>query len=126
MSDATIHVVVCDDNLAVRVTLSRALMYKPNLEVLDEVGSFDQLEASLARRRPDVLLLDVNMPGVNGLEGIAKLRRRGIVTPIVAMSADRQNEDLAISAGAQSFFYKGTSDLAELADDIRRVAKVAC
>lgn len=109
-----VRVVFCDDNEVVRVTLSRALKFKKGIEVVGEVESFEALESVIADAKPDVILLDVNMPGIDGVHGINLLRAAGHDLPIIVMSADKRNEGAAIQAGAAGFFYKGTTDLDEL------------
>lgn len=117
-----IKVLICDDNEPVRVTLARALRYKPGIEVIGEAGSAEELLEIIESLPADVILMDINLPGMTGVEGIAKLREKGIATPVISMSADKRNEVLATSAGATSFFYKGTTDLGVLVADIRSAA----
>lgn len=117
-----VTVLICDDNRSVRTTLARALQLKEGIEVLAEVESFEQLEQQLDDRKPDVILLDVNMAGVSGVEGIKSLRAAGISTPIVVMSADSRNQKPALDAGASAFFYKGSSDLKQLVSDLHHCA----
>lgn len=112
-----VRVLVCDDNEPVRVTLARALEYRKGLEVAAEAGDVAEVLEIVPGARPDVIVLDVNLPGLNGIEGLHELRARGIRVPVVLMSADKRNAEPAEAAGAR-FFYKGTTDLEDLVAEI--------
>lgn len=112
-------VLLCDDNDLLRELLARMIKGADDLALVGEAGSAEELLDMLAGASPDVILLDVNLPGLNGIDGIARLRDAGYTNPIVIMSADRRNEHLAQAAGAAAFFYKGNTDVAELFSTIR-------
>lgn len=109
--------VVCDDNEPVRVTLARALEYRERLEVAAEAEDVEEVLELVPSIRPDVIVLDVNLPGLNGIEGLLELRARGLHAPVVLMSADKRNAEPAKAVGAR-FFYKGTTDLDDLVAEI--------
>lgn len=111
---------ICDDNDRLRRLLVQMLIRQEDLELVGETGSAEDLLELLGGEPPDVILLDVNLPGLNGLEGIASLRGAGYTNPVVVMSADRHNERPARRAGAAAFFYKGSTDIAELFAMVRR------
>ena len=119
-----IRVVICDDNEKVRVTLARALKYKSDVEVVGESGSFEELAAQLPTVKAQIVLLDFNLPGLNGVDGIKHLRANGFAVPVIMMSADKRAEGPALQAGAVSFFYKGSTDLTLLVEGIRSAASV--
>jgi len=119
MPEAPVRILLCDDNERVRLTLTRALGYKAGIEVVGEVGSFEELDAELDTTKPDLVLLDVNMPGLSGVDGLASLRARGCTIPVIVMSAEARHREPALAAGAASFFYKGTTDMTALVADIR-------
>jgi len=125
MTTERVRVLVCDDNERVRLTLVRALTYKPDIEVVGEASSFEEMQTMLPTATPDVLLLDVNMPGMTGVEGLAALRAAGITIPAVIMSAESRHEFPALEAGAASFFYKGSTDMNALVGVIRTAAEAA-
>lgn len=104
------------------MTLARALEYRKGLEVTQQVRDVDELTEAVDRAAADVVLLDVNLPGVDGIEGLRRLRKRGLSTPVVVMSADKRNAELAEAADVR-FFYKGTADLDGLIDEIIAVAR---
>lgn len=113
---------VCDDNQRVREALVRMLGGRGDIDVLGEAASTEELLELLGTGAPDVILLDVNLPGLSGIEGIVRLREAGFANAVVMMSADRRNEEPAVEAGAAGFYYKGTADAAELASVIRAAA----
>lgn len=90
------------------------------VEVVATAQSIDDLLALIGGDTPDVLLLDVNLPGLSGIDGLGRIRAAGFTNPVVVMSADRRNEEPALQAGAAAFFYKGTTDLPRLIAEIRR------
>ncbi|HLG01518.1 MAG TPA: response regulator transcription factor [Acidimicrobiia bacterium] len=112
-------ILLCDDNDLLRELLARIIEGADDLALVGQVGSAEELLDMLAGASPDVILLDVNLPGLNGIDGIAPLRDAGYMNPIVIMSADRRNEHLAEAAGAAAFFYKGNTDVGELFSTIR-------
>jgi len=114
--------VVCDDNERVLTTLTQALRARGG-HVVVSANSFDELLVALESGRPDVIVLDVNMPGLDGLAGIERLRKLGYDVPIIVMSADERRRQAAEAAGAASFFYKGTTDLSQLLADIDAAAR---
>lgn len=110
---------VCDDNERVRHALVRMLGGTDDIDIIGEAQSTEELLALLRDSAADAVLLDVNLPGLSGIEGLARLRESGYAKPIVVMSADRRNEGPARDAGAAGFYYKGEADSAALAGVIR-------
>ena len=115
----TLKVVVCDDEAKVRRLLTRALGVAGGMEVVDAVTSVEALLEVVPTLAPDVIVLDVNLPGSNGIEGIDLLRKAGWTGPVVVMSADNSYESDARAAGASSFFHKGSRPLGHLVESIR-------
>jgi two-component system response regulator ChvI len=125
---APAHILVVDDNNLFRESLS--------LAIVDEgyaVTSFSSgalvLEYFAAGGRADVVLLDWQMPGMNGLEVLRGLRRSGYSTPVIFLSALSENiyEEIALESGAVDFIAKsrGLSILVKrlqlIAEGTRRV-----
>lgn len=113
---------VCDDNARLRLLLVQTINGQSDVSLVGEASSAEELLELLHDEVPDVVLLDVNLPGLSGLDTIVKLREAGYENPIVVMSADRRNEDAARRLGASAFFYKGTTDIPGLFGVIREVA----
>ena len=102
----SILVAVVDDEVHVRVALGR-LLRLADYEVAGHASGEDFL-ASLAQRMPDCVLLDVNMPGLSGLQVQARLRAERVALPVVFITAsdDPTVERSALEAGGLRVLHK--------------------
>ncbi len=102
-------VLICDDHPMVSQGLKGLL--RSHYVPVGVVNDGRELMDVLDRAKPDVLLLDVSMPHINGLELLPQVREAHPATKviIVTMHVDRALADLAISAGAHGFIPKGAS-----------------
>jgi diguanylate cyclase (GGDEF)-like protein len=119
---ATIRVLIADDDPSVRLTLAAMARREDGLDVAGEAEDADQAIAMAARRRPDVVLLDFDMPGGGGVRAAVEIREASPTTRVVAFSAhDSQSAMLDMSrAGAVGYVVKGAPD-----DEIVRVIRSA-
>lgn len=118
-----IRVVVCDDNVGVRRTMRAVLELRAGMQMAAEPGSFEELRAWIAAGgEADVLLLDVRLPGMSGLEGVEVLLGQGFDVPVILMSAHSEYAAEAERSAAAAFYDKGAPDLARLVDLVRLVA----
>nr|WP_109684907.1 response regulator transcription factor [Branchiibius hedensis] len=117
-----IKVMLVDDQALVRGALAALLELESDLEVVGEVGRGDEVVAAARSAAPDVVLMDVEMPGMDGIEATAALRaalpqiRVLIVTTFGRPGFLRRG----LQAGAAGFVVKDTP-ARELADAVRRV-----
>jgi DNA-binding NarL/FixJ family response regulator len=113
-------VVIVDDHTLFRSGVRAEL--EPLLVVLAEAGTVEEAEAAIARHAPDVVLLDVHMPGGGGVEVIRRTAAAGLRPTFLALSVSDAAEDViaVIRAGARGYVTKNISP-AELADAVRRV-----
>ncbi len=123
-----IRVLLVDDDALVRAGLSMMLNGAGGLVIVGEAGDGDQVPAAVARHRPDVVLMDLRMPRVDGITATRRLRGvsgNGAPQPpevIVLTTFDADENVLgALRAGASGFLLKD-SPPAQIADAIRRVA----
>jgi two-component system, NarL family, response regulator DesR len=118
-----IRLLLADDQALVRGALAALLSLESDLEVVAEVGRGDEVVEAARRARPDVALLDVEMPGIDGLAVTAALRAALPSCKVVVVTTFGRPGYLrrAMAAGASGFVVKDTP-ARQLADAVRRVA----
>ena len=118
-----IGIVIADDHAVVRRGLTQVLGAEPDLEVLAEAGDIDDARRYVRRHHPQVLVLDLNLPGGSSLKHIPAIRAESPGTQIVVLTM--QNEPAyareALSAGALGYVLKEAAE-AELVEAVRRAA----
>jgi DNA-binding NarL/FixJ family response regulator len=114
------RVVIVDDHELFRSGVRAEL--EPLLEILADAGTVADAEAAIARHAPDVVLLDVHMPGGGGIEVIRRTAAAGLRPTFLALSVSDAAEDViaVVRAGARGYVTKNISP-ADLADAVRRV-----
>ena len=122
-TSATIRILIADDQASVRRELSTLLQLTPGLEVAGEAANGLEAVRQAEQLKPDVVLMDLAMPGLDGIEATRQIVERGLARSVVVLTihghaAARQG---AVQAGADAFIEKGT-DIAVLIDAIRRAA----
>ena len=123
-TDPKVRVLVVDDSAIVR-DLMTEILRQSGLDVQVANGGDDAL-SMLARDRPDVVTLDVDMPGMNGFEVLGNIRARHGDLPVVMLTLRASSEDKAraTALGADAYVVKTQFQEGSLLDAIRRVAKV--
>lgn len=118
-----IRLLIADDQALVRGALAALLDLEPDLTVVAEVGRGDEVVAAAREHRPDVALLDVEMPGIDGIAAAAALRRAlpGCKVLMVTTFGRPGYLRRAMAAGASGFVVKDTP-ARQLADAVRRIA----
>jgi two-component system, NarL family, response regulator DesR len=119
---APIRLLLADDQALVRGALSALLQLEPDLDVVAEAGSGTEAVELAGVHRPDVALLDVEMPGLDGIEATARVREVSPATRVLIVTTFGRPGFLrrALKAGAVGFVVKDTP-AAQLADAVRRV-----
>ncbi len=122
MSGGLIRLLIADDQALVRGALSALLSLESDLEVVAEVGSGLEVLPAVAEFRPDVALLDVEMPGMDGITASAAVRSAYPATRVLIVTTFGRPGFLhrAMKSGASGFVVKDTP-AAQLADAVRRV-----
>jgi DNA-binding NarL/FixJ family response regulator len=112
---APLRVLLVDDHALVRAGMRSLLQDLPDVEVVAEAGDGAGALAAAERERPDVVLMDIAMKGMNGLEAAARLRERlpGVKVIILSMHTSEEYVLLALRAGAAAYLIKdsATSEL---------------
>jgi DNA-binding NarL/FixJ family response regulator len=119
-----ISVVIVDDQDLVREGLRMLIEAEPDLRVTGEAGDGSQALAEVRRIDPDVVLMDVRMPLVNGIEATAQLVREGCRARILMLTTFDLDEYVyqAMKAGASGFLLKDASR-AQLSQAVRTVCQ---
>jgi two-component system response regulator DesR len=117
-----IRLLLADDQALVRGALSALLNLESDLSVVAEVGSGNEVLPAVLSVRPDVALLDVEMPGLDGISATSEVRRASPSTRVLIVTTFGRPGYLrrALKAGASGFVVKDTP-AAQLADAVRRV-----
>jgi two-component system, NarL family, response regulator NreC len=118
-----IRVLVVDDHAVVRSGLRALLDREDEIAVVDEASTADEAVFRMIEHKPDVLLMDVTMPGTSGLEAIPKLLHASPATRVLMLSMhdDPRYVREAFAAGASGYVLKEAADI-EVVAAIRTVA----
>src|SRR5579859_44944 len=118
-----IRVLLADDQSLIRTGLQSLLNRKPDLEVVGQAGNGAEALTLVAALDPDVVLMDIRMPVMDGIEATRRLvaghARAGVI--ILTTFDDAENVFAALVAGARGYVLKDT-DHKDLADAVRAVA----
>ncbi|MFJ1553862.1 response regulator [Streptomyces mirabilis] len=115
-----LRVLVADDNPVVRAGLAALLDGHPELEVVAQAADGEAAIAAATRLRPDVVLLDVRMPGTDGLTALPAL---SLLAPVMMLTYSREPEVVAeaLRRGAVGYLVHGEFTAAELISAVREV-----
>jgi two-component system response regulator DesR len=118
-----IRVLLAEDQAMVRGALAALLSLESDIEVVAEVTRGDEVVPAATKERPDVALLDIEMPGIDGLEAAAQLRRALPSCRVLILTTFGRPGYLkrAVEGGVAGFVIKD-APAAQLADAVRRVA----
>ena len=119
---ARIRVLLVDDHAVVRQGLRAFLQLQPDIEVVGEAASGPEAVEAAASHRPDVVLMDLVMPGGDGVTAIAALTRANPLVRVLALSSFADDDQVfgAMQAGAAGYLLKDVEP-DDLAAAIRRV-----
>ena len=120
---AKIRVVLVDDHEKVRERLRSLLAQEPDMEVVAEAGNGRTAVETVINLKPDVVVMDVTMPELNGIEATRRIRIEAPEVKVIALSAHAENQLMMgmIQAGASAYLLK-KSAVDELVNTIREVA----
>ncbi|GAA1549349.1 response regulator transcription factor [Kribbella lupini] len=119
----TIRVVIVDDDPLLRAGLKMMLGGAPDIRVVAEADDGAGVQALIDRESPDVVLMDIRMPGIDGLTATESVRSRPGAPEVVILTTFDADEHVlrALRAGAAGFVLKDTPP-AEIVESVRRVA----
>jgi DNA-binding NarL/FixJ family response regulator len=116
----SIRILCVDDHAVVREGITLKINLQPDMTVVAAVATGEQGVSAFAKERPDVTLMDLQLPGMSGLEAIHAIRRIDPEARIVVLTMYHGEEDIyrAMQAGAATYLLKGT-----LSDDLVRIVR---
>lgn len=105
----TIHILIVDDHPVVRDGLAAMLATQPDFDIVGEAGTGTQAVAEATRLDPDIVLMDLEMPALDGVEAIRRMRENNDGVQVVVLTAYDTDDRIvgAIEAGAQGYLLKG-------------------
>ncbi|MBI2829495.1 MAG: response regulator transcription factor [Acidobacteria bacterium] len=120
MSDQPIRLLVVDDHRIVREGLAKIIADEPDIVVIGSAGTGEEAVAAFERDPPDVVLMDLRLPGMGGVEAIRAIRARDADACVVVLTMYDGDEDIhrALEVGATTYLLKDS-----LSDDLIRVVR---
>jgi len=121
-SDNNIRILIVDDHPVVRVGLASMLATQPGIEVSGSVSSGEEALEILEKKIVDVVMLDLRMPGMNGIDTLLSIKRKTMPLQVIVLTSYETDEDIyrAVQAGAEGYLLKNTSQR-EMVDAIHAV-----
>jgi DNA-binding NarL/FixJ family response regulator len=119
-----VRVLIVDDDALVRAGLSMILSGDDEVSVVGQAADGSEVPDAITRYRPDVVLMDIRMPGVDGLAATEALRRRADAPEVLVLTTFDADEFVlrALRAGASGFLLKDTPP-GQIRDAVLRVAR---
>ncbi len=118
----TIRVVIADDQALFRRAVGTVLQAEPDLTLVGEAGDGEEAVRIAEEHAPDVVLMDVRMPKLSGIEATRRVKQASMTTKVVMLTASEEEEDLfeSVKAGASGYLLKDI-DPADVAHTIRQI-----
>ena len=127
MTDAPIRVLIADDHPIVRAGLAALVNDHPRMRLVAEAGSGEEAVALAMAHHPDVILMDLRMPGMSGVEAIHAIRSSWPDARVIVLTTYDGDEDIyrALQAGARAYLLKDASraELLEAVEAVHRGEK---
>jgi len=103
-----VHILVYDDSEVMRESLRTLLSEEPGFEVIAMLPNAETVETDIKELKPDVILMDIDMPDVNGVDAVKRIRKLNPQLPIIMLTVFDDNENIfkAIYAGASGYILK--------------------
>lgn len=110
-----IRVLIADDHKMVREGLRRILEFDGEIQVIDEADNGEECIEKIRSSKPDIVLLDINMPVMNGIEALQEIRKKKLKTKVIILTVHNEIEYLlrAVDIGIDGYVLKD-SDAHEL------------
>src|SRR5438045_8348910 len=120
----SISVSLVEDNEQLRTTLARVISRAEGFECLSHYGTAEAALEALPKDKPEVVLMDINLPGINGVECVRQLKQLLPTVQVMMLTVYEDTENIfkALAAGASGYMLKRTPR-AELLEAIREVQR---
>lgn len=119
-----LKVLIADDHALIRQGLKALLSLEDDITVSGEAQNGEETLALIKQYKPDVVLMDINMPGMTGIQVIKRIKSEALLTKVILLTVENDKNILlqAIEIGADGYVLKD-SPPSELIEGIKRVAK---
>lgn len=119
---APIRILLAEDHILVRESLRQYIEKESDLEVVGEAGDGEQMVDLASKLKPDMIIADIAMPKLNGIEATKQLKEQNLQIPVLILSAYDLDQYVfpVLEAGAAGYLLKDISGQ-ELIESIRRV-----
>lgn len=117
-----VRILLYDDNEALRMSVTAMIADEPDFELTAAISNAETVETDIEQLQPHVVLMDIDMPKVNGVEAVRRIRRVLPALPVIMLTVFDDNENIfnAICAGASGYILKRYASV-EIPSAIRNV-----
>ncbi len=104
----SVKILLYDDNEALRLSMTALIEDQPGLELIAAMPNAETVETDLTAFNPDVILMDIDMPVVNGVTAVKQIRKINTQVPVIMLTVFDDNENIfnAICSGASGYILK--------------------
>ncbi|MGB8191837.1 MAG: response regulator transcription factor [Chitinophagaceae bacterium] len=117
-----VRILLYDDNEALRMSVTAMIADEPDFELVAAISNAETVETDVRELLPEVVLMDIDMPEVNGVEAVRRIRKIAADLPVIMLTVFDDNDNIfnAICAGASGYILKRYASL-EIPSAIRNV-----
>lgn len=104
----SIKIMLVDDHVLIREGIKQLLEFDGTMQVIEQAGDGEECLEKLKKAKPDILLLDINMPNINGIETLEEIKKRDLPIKVLMLTVHSEVEYLikAVDIGANGYILK--------------------
>jgi len=104
----SVRVLIYDDNEALRQSMETLIREEEDMQIIAAMSNAETVETDIRELKPDVVLMDIDMPAVNGVSAVKRIRQVDTALPIIMLTVFDDNENIfnAVCAGASGYILK--------------------
>lgn len=104
----SVRVLIYDDNEALRQSMETLIREEKDMQIIAAMSNAETVETDIRELKPDVVLMDIDMPAVNGVSAVKRIRQVDAALPIIMLTVFDDNENIfnAVCAGASGYILK--------------------